>query len=1423
MTQPTSDTIRAATYLAEKDRIDAPTGRKLSTRTGKTKRKVTCTPPNKKCGGRCIPPSWDCRLTGQGTNSELRTHRQDPSAGIASIQRGAKDIAGGVVQADPAKFERGRSSVIRGVVKLSPGDNLEEKKKLRRKLESRSSAVAGVVSVGLLTVGAHFTAKKIFPGYRSGWGRSADMAVKGAYGSVMDRVPFVGANRERVRAAGFSAISGLGIQQIRGTKLQQQARALTIANPTTPGRVSRLVGGLRSNPFTGSGALVEYDEFVAGKSNKAPSSLTDFRNEGAAIIFSAKDKKTGNSVFAPDATNALITKQWRLSPEGLSAVGTSPFQRRQAVTGHLSTKLQDVAGAMKKDMAQRGMDAAAYTKAVIDTTLDKSMKGASKRERSAARQFSIQLLKSDGNIGTTNNLAKGLIAQTEYQVNDHISTLNTGLRRKSNFGDSPRDESQVGFATFLMKQNRGTGTKVGAGRIISPEHAELYTRATHARKVAQDTKPIEVTRGMAARVATQLNAGKAPTSPEETLKTLETQGGIRARFSPTSSSATPSFSRTGKRSSKGAGAQSNLSNLARSIMGRKGNENMTMEQAMRIAKSERGDSAAHPPRVAAYVQTREDLEKEGKGKKCGESHIAKSHECTIGKTKKGERSAAYRARQVSSIALRTAAVGGGAALAAYGLTSKKGGMDVSTRMSLALYGSAISGLSVLSLKNERNSTKSPKQFAAEIRKLEKMPDAEPETVKKFAEFVEEAGIDQQRVGIKVSLGGVKGYFDTGKPNRLQATDLTKQGMTDKDYQAMGGAMRGYMSDRKAKTPEQQDARNISKTNMKALQDNWGPVASFAGKEELNNSYGTYIKVHELGHAIHYRGDFKTPSRVVVGGKSYQGDALERELRKSVGIYGQTDIRRDPKKVTKTDYYSQGNRLETFAENFAMYSLSGKQMKKDFPVAYEWTKQTFEDSLAKPVKKNPIPMKDMIQKQGYAGFGTFDPYEKRRDAETALAAVFADLQKAASTGNMKAAMSTFTENGARMSEPQLAIALQWIEASRVTAKALESEPKEEKPKKPRGDAEELTPRARSYKQVREDLEKRSKGKKCGGSYITKTYTCSKGGQTANASDEAPPSSKRKYIKIAAAALALGAASGAIAVAWDAHQLKTGMGLPATRSFKQVMTRYRRENGLSGVPNQEVYGRYYDDLVQKEGWKVGEIVYERSPRSQGGHFAVYAGKTKRSPDSDVTAHTFISFGRAVSKTRSGSMWAEEYGPGADLSAASAFRRVPKAYRSPIKYNQDELLNRTEALWGRPIKYNVFTNNCEHWARALVGDVPRSRATDRLTAVTKTYVKIMRPRAREVYFPGEASARDVAREFAKGDPSSSSASSWDWLLSSKGRSDAIDIPEIGLISPKEVIEGANSGIEAVSRVKRYLMVLNGMMAKAKQAELKEADATG
>jgi hypothetical protein len=142
----TPEGFRTAAYLAARARLDA-----ARSRSGKTSRSVNCNPPNVRCGGRCIPPSWDCRLKGEGPDPHLRAVKTDPLSGFANIQRGLERITKGVTRGSFSEVEGGKRAIIRGVVKVTPGD-IQQKKQLQKTLENRTRAIGiglAVVTGGL--------------------------------------------------------------------------------------------------------------------------------------------------------------------------------------------------------------------------------------------------------------------------------------------------------------------------------------------------------------------------------------------------------------------------------------------------------------------------------------------------------------------------------------------------------------------------------------------------------------------------------------------------------------------------------------------------------------------------------------------------------------------------------------------------------------------------------------------------------------------------------------------------------------------------------------------------------------------------------------------------------------------------------------------------------------------------------------------------------------------------------------------------------------------------------------------------------------------------------------------------------------------------------------------------------------------------
>ena len=985
-----------------------------ATRTGKTNKKVNCKPPNKKCGGRCIPPSWDCRLEGKGTNSELKSHQYDPLGGVASVERGIKTIAKNPT--DPQNLERGRNSIIRGIVKATPGDNLEQKKKLKRNLQKYGNQIGAVMLLGAGAITAHQTAKRLNSSYARGLGRSIDMAAFGAVDAVLDRTPIVGGQRTAARAGGLAVARQLG----RGLVIEANNETALARSLTNSGRIGGLGAAAVRGNFQNSNVLAGQQNLqrlvrgvdTAGQPNgKAKMTFDTWRGQAAKVLYGAKvpgAKGSKKSAYSDDAANRLISGQFGLRVnnafQAAGQTARSQSSRNEEVRSALATRLRGFGDTMRADMEVRryerdkkGNFTAAAIRSYVDTQVIPSM-GLSRgglssaqqnNARRKARSLAIDIL-TNGTEQSYRTQAGAMRAAVVGEYNNYFAEASNrmslpGASKQSTFGDG-----QIGLARYVMKQSAGA-----SGRVIpvkSRSHAELILKDHFTRKVSgKPNGTFTASASTVQRVAQQLNGGTSLPDKGSAYSIVQ-ESGIKSLRSPSEAPSTGKRTKVkppAKSSKAGLGGQRSQSDLARKIMQRssfKGSYAEALAQARRELK--RSDAA----------EERTDAKKgKSAGKACGESHIPKAHNCNINNrgaglskeerkeitqsSKKhyepkpvnhtnaaGNRTAAYRARQLGSVLARAGFVVGSSA-AAYAA----GKQATRTRKVSDFYAAVGFGMFAMfgaqSLKREAAVTKTTKQFVSEIEKLKNVDGVEPETVAQLSQFVSEAGIDVQRVPTQAAMMGAGGFFDTAKPNRIHTNTTQselKQSRTGQQRKLIKGSndQETYalavqtMVGRRAEIYASDDRSSLIKRGAKSVEDLY---EFHSGGQYIGTPKGRafYTNVHETAHAIHYRGDFATPKTVTVKGKTYSGTALEVELLKSSSYYGQSDISRTAKGATK-DYYATGSRLETYAENYAMYVGAGKAMKRDFPVAYEWTKQTTDYALSKPVNKAPRTFASQVE-------------------------------------------------------------------------------------------------------------------------------------------------------------------------------------------------------------------------------------------------------------------------------------------------------------------------------------------------------------------------------------------------------------------------------------------------------------------------------
>jgi hypothetical protein len=350
----TPENVRATTYLVARERLDA---KRRTT-------KVKCVAPNRVCGGRCIPPDWDCRLKGEGADPHLTAvgKGSDPVAGLASVERGLSRIGRGVTKLSFSEIEGGRKALARGTAKLSPGD-LKRKEEIKKNVDLFLGRVllpaSAIVGAGLLHKGL-----KNFKGYRSGAGQQVDDAARSAIDLVRTNIPGYGAAVRQRQRAGVAAVGAMGraagsIESLGATNLTTNAgqrRSLS----TMVGRQSQY----EMDPLLFN-ALDKSLRSVDGKPNKrsAPSqlpysewharSVEAFWNTPRTENMTPAGAKSGGSAFSVHATNTLLANSFGFEPrQGRALKDEGTF-----VVNRLATYLKTTGADIRSAMREAGLNA----------------------------------------------------------------------------------------------------------------------------------------------------------------------------------------------------------------------------------------------------------------------------------------------------------------------------------------------------------------------------------------------------------------------------------------------------------------------------------------------------------------------------------------------------------------------------------------------------------------------------------------------------------------------------------------------------------------------------------------------------------------------------------------------------------------------------------------------------------------------------------------------------------------------------------------------------------------------------------------------------------------------------------------------------------------------------------------------------------
>jgi hypothetical protein len=616
----TPEGFRTAAYLATRARLDA-----RRSRSGKTSRGVDCNPPNVRCGGRCIPPSWDCRLKGEGPDPQLRAVKTDPLSGFANIQRGIGRISRGVTRGNFSEVEGGKRAIIRGVVKTVPGD-IQQKKQLQKTLENRTRAIGIGLAVVTGGLGMHAILMKgnTF-GYRQGLGRDINQATRAGVSRVLDSIPVLGAQRAATRAA---VGSNLGAAAARASAPAPNVSAIpgtTVLSATDRDSHSALQQSLnRINGATRSGA--------AGTSGN----LENWNQRHNSAFWNATRKSdiTGPgaparvSIYAEPTAQEYLGNQFGVPPGDRSS--------RASVKAALQARFDEERRGLVSLAQQQGLrvrrgpngdtidskDINAFVSSVVRS---RPIADTAVRQSVEAHVRSV-LTKAPSSYTNEVYNASVLSFDTFYKntsrdIRSIPGVVTTGRRIAAPLTEGSNEllrNTNTYRSTYLAGEMRARTQMAG------PAHTELVQAAYyHTRVVGTNASSYAIPDRLAFNAASELS-GRSITSRSEAIGIINRETGFSgARV------ATAAAPRQ-----RGASAQASLSARARSIMARAGNENMSMEAALRQANVEmRGDSSDLPPRVAAYLQMQRRTDAagaKGLGKPCGASHIPKTYECSKG-------------------------------------------------------------------------------------------------------------------------------------------------------------------------------------------------------------------------------------------------------------------------------------------------------------------------------------------------------------------------------------------------------------------------------------------------------------------------------------------------------------------------------------------------------------------------------------------------------------------------------------------------------------------------------------------------------------------------------------------------------------------------------------------------------------------------
>lgn len=503
--------------------------------------RLKCKPPNRACGGRCIPPSWDCRLKGEGNDPHLQAAGKgsDPVAGFANIERGLGRLRKAAVKLSFSELEGGRRAIARGAAKLSPAD-LKKKKELQDKI-NQHFVTFGAPIAGVLLLGLGHRGLKVFRGYREGPGAQVDNAISETFRFFRRNDPIGGGAYRAREAAGPGAVNSMLSTQrsmLAGSPATLRRRASTGSALTENARLTRTGysegGGLEQ--INRSLLNVDRAPNSNGRKPNRDLSYSEWEARSAEAFWSTRAlADTHNpawlkgrdrpSLFSQPTANTLLSRSL-----GVQLTSTSIKSQSIEVTQALQKRLSDVGKDISESMRLAGLDPA--NTVAVDRYV-RSVRLEQRLPSDVSDVFYKRLVTattSKDHLAQAHNLYSDMVQKFDNFYADVATRINDapGIRRLADdpelrFTSVYRDGMQAWTETLADKLNL---PDQGMPNVLGPGTATVIKKAYYSRFVQHlNAKPYRtnliLTPTEAATAATEIARARQIEPPKTATDALQ--------------------------------------------------------------------------------------------------------------------------------------------------------------------------------------------------------------------------------------------------------------------------------------------------------------------------------------------------------------------------------------------------------------------------------------------------------------------------------------------------------------------------------------------------------------------------------------------------------------------------------------------------------------------------------------------------------------------------------------------------------------------------------------------------------------------------------------------------------------------------------------------------------------------------------------